>query len=67
MRLNSPNAEQILDEAESAILQLSEQRIGRDFMRVEEILNTSFGSVDALLQRGHRTSGLPTHYAAWTK
>src|ERR1039457_5187362 len=34
-------AERILDEAESAIFQLSEQRIGRGFFRVEEIVNTS--------------------------
>ena len=44
----SEPAEQILDEAEAAIFQLSEQRIDRDVMRVEEIVNTSFGSVDAL-------------------
>jgi replicative DNA helicase len=59
----SEPAEQILDEAESAIFQLSEQRIGRGFMRVEEIVTTSFGSVDGLLQRGQRISGLATHYA----
>jgi replicative DNA helicase len=58
----SQPAEMILDEAESAIFQLSEQRIGRGFFRVEEIVNSSFGSVDALLQRGQRISGLATHY-----
>ncbi len=58
----SKPAEMILDEAESAIFQLSEQRIGRGFFRVEEIVNSSFGSVDALLQRGQRISGLATHY-----
>jgi replicative DNA helicase len=55
-------AQVILDEAESAIFQLSEQRIGRGFFRVEEIVNSSFGSLDALLQRGRRISGLATHY-----
>jgi|SRR5208282_456892 len=58
----SEPAEMILDEAESAIFQLSEQRIGRGFFRVEEIVSSSFGSVDALLQRGQRISGLATHY-----
>jgi len=58
----SQPAEMILDEAESAIFQLSEQRIGRGFFRVEEIVSSSFGSVDALLQRGQRISGLATHY-----
>jgi replicative DNA helicase len=47
-----------LDEAESAILQLSAQRISRGFMRAEEIVNTSFGSIDGLLQRGQRITGL---------
>ena len=60
----SEPAEQILDEAEAAIFQLSEQRVDRDVMRVEEIVNTSFGSMDALLQRGRRTSGLATHYSS---
>jgi replicative DNA helicase len=56
-------AEEILNEAESAIFQLSENRIGRGFMDVQEIVKESFGSVDALLQRGQRITGLATHYA----
>src|SRR3989475_2915636 len=55
-------AEDILNEAEAAILQLSEKRIGRGFMGVQEIVKESFGSVDALLQRGQRITGLATHY-----
>jgi len=53
----------VLDEAESAILQLSEERISRGFMRAEEIVNTSFGSIDGLLQRGQSITGLATHYS----
>jgi replicative DNA helicase len=56
-------AEEILNDAESAIFQLSEKRIGRGFMGVQEIVKESFGSVDALLQRGQRITGLATHYA----
>jgi len=55
-------AEDILNDAEAAILQLSEKRIGRGFMGVQEIVKESFGSVDALLQRGQRITGLATHY-----
>jgi replicative DNA helicase len=55
-------AEEILNDAEAAILQLSEKRIGRGFMGVQEIVKESFGSVDALLQRGQRITGLATHY-----
>ena len=55
-------AEEILDAAESAIFQISEQRIGRGFTGIQEIIRDSFGSVDALLQRGQRITGLETHY-----
>ena len=59
----SDPAEEILNDAEAAIFQLSEKRIGRGFMGVQEIVKESFGSVDALLQRGQRITGLATHYA----
>jgi len=58
----SDAAEDVLGDAEAAILQLSEKRIGRGFMGVQEIVKESFGSVDALLQRGQRITGLATHY-----
>ena len=56
-------AEDVLSDAEAAIFQLSEKRIGRGFMGVQEIVRETFGSVDALLQRGQRITGLATHYA----
>ena len=59
----SDPAEEILNDAEAAIFQLSEKRIGRGFLGVQEIVKESFGSVDALLQRGQRITGLETHYA----
>jgi len=55
-------AEEVLNDAEAAIFQLSEKRIGRGFLGVQEIVKESFGSVDALLQRGQRITGLETHY-----
>jgi len=58
----SDAADEILNDAEAAIFQLSEKRIGRGFMGVQEIVKDSFGSVDALLQRGQRITGLATHY-----
>jgi replicative DNA helicase len=58
----SDPAEDILNDAEAAIFQISEKRIGRGFMGVQEIVKESFGSVDALLQRGQRITGLATHY-----
>jgi replicative DNA helicase len=59
----SDPAEEILNDAEAAIFQLSEKRIGRGFLGIQEIVKDSFGSVDALLQRGQRITGLATHYA----
>jgi replicative DNA helicase len=58
----SDAAEDVLSDAEAAILQLSEKRIGRGFMGIQDIVRESFGSVDALLQRGQRITGLATHY-----
>src|ERR1700690_1292843 len=55
-------AEEVLSDAEAAIFQLSEKRIGRGFMGVQEIVRESFGSIDALLQRGQRITGLATHF-----
>jgi len=55
-------ADEILNDAEAAIFQLSEKRIGRGFLGVTEIVKESFGSVDALLQRGQRVTGLETHF-----
>jgi replicative DNA helicase len=58
----SDAAEDILNDAEAAIFGLSEKRIGRGFLGIPEIVKDSFGSVDALLQRGQRITGLATHY-----
>ena len=58
----SDPAEDVLSDAEAAIFQLSEKRIGRGFMGIQEIVRESFGTVDALLQRGQRITGLATHY-----
>jgi replicative DNA helicase len=59
----SDAAEDILSDTEASIFQLSEKRIGRGFMGVQEIVRETFGSVDALLQRGQRITGLATHYS----
>ena len=55
-------ASDILDSAEAALFQISEQRIGRGFVGIAEIIREDFGSVDALMQRGQRITGLETHY-----
>src|SRR5437667_2624103 len=55
-------ADEILNEAEAAVFQLSEKRIGKGFQGITEIVRNSFGSIDALLQRGQRITGFATHY-----
>ena len=57
----SDPAEDILNEAEATIFQLSEKRIGRGFIPVQEIIK-ELGGIDALLQRGQRITGLETYY-----
>ena len=58
----SDPAEEILNEAEATIFQLSEKRIGRGFIGVQEIIK-ELGGIDALLQRGQRITGLETYYS----
>jgi len=58
----SDAAEDVLNDTEAALFQLSENRIGRGFLGVQEIVKESFGSIDALLRRGQRVTGLETHY-----
>ena len=58
----SDTAEEIIDAAESAIFRISESRIGRGFSGIKEIVKDSFGSLDALYERGQRITGLETHY-----
>jgi len=55
------SADEILNDAEAAVFQLSEKRIGKGFQSVKEISHNS-GGIDALLQRGQRITGVATHY-----
>jgi len=52
----------ILASAEASIYQLSDKRFGSGFMDVKEIVKNSFGSIDALYERGQRVTGLETHF-----
>ena len=58
----SEPAEDILNDAEATIFGLSEKRIGRGFLGVQEIIKESYGSIDLFLQRGQRITGVATHY-----
>jgi len=54
-------ADDILNDAEAAIFELSEKRIGQGFESIKDISRKS-GGIDALLQRGQKITGLATHY-----
>jgi replicative DNA helicase len=58
----SDDASDVLNDAEAALFQLSEKRLGRGFMDVQEIIKEKFGSIDQLLQKGQRITGVETHY-----
>ena len=55
-------AEDILASAEASLFQLSDTRLGNDFRGIPEIVQESFGSIDALYARGRRITGLATHF-----
>jgi replicative DNA helicase len=56
-------AEQIIEAAESAIFQIADQRMGRGFFSIAEIVRGSFGTIDKLYEHGQKVTGLRTHYA----
>src|SRR5579871_3693995 len=58
----SEAVESILGEAEQGLMRLSEDAISTGFVDVNQIVQEKFGSIDALVNRGHGVSGLSTHY-----
>jgi len=58
----SEAVESILGEAEQGLMKLSEDAIQTGFVDVNQIVNEKFGSIDALVNKGHGVSGLSTGY-----
>ena len=58
----SDPAGEILNAAEAALYELSEGRFAGDFKGVKDIVKESFGSIDALYERGQQVTGLETHF-----
>lgn len=52
----------VLGSLEGELFRLSESRAGRDFVGIRQIVKESFGSIDALYERGQRVTGLETHF-----
>jgi replicative DNA helicase len=55
-------AEEVIESAESEIFKVAEDRIGQGFYGVSQIVDESFGSIDNLLKRGQKITGLETHF-----
>jgi replicative DNA helicase len=64
----SEEALEVLNAAESALLEVSEHGIARGFVDVRGIVQDSFGSIDKLIQEGHReVTGLETHFTEFDR
>ena len=64
----SEEALEVLNAAESALLEVSEHGIARGFVGIPEIVRDSFGSIDKLIQEGHReVTGLETHFTEFDR
>ena len=59
---HSDEAEEVLNQAEQALMNLSENRLGQGLEDIPSIVKGSFGSLDALYARGQEITGLRTHY-----
>lgn len=57
-------ADEVIEAAETAIFQLNEDRLGEGFMSIPAIVQKSFGTIDNLLDRGHRITGIETHFSS---
>ncbi len=57
------SADEILAAAEAGLFQLSDKRFAGGFRGVKDIVTESFGSIDALYERGQRVTGLETHFS----
>ncbi len=56
------DADAIIDQAESSIFQLAEERIRAGFIGVKELVTENFDRLHRMLTEGRRVTGLPTGY-----
>jgi replicative DNA helicase len=58
----------VLNAAESKLLEVTEHGIQRGFASIPEIVRSSFGSIDQLFAEGHReVTGLETHFTEFDR
>ncbi len=57
----------VLNAAESQLLEVGEKGISKGLASLEEIVSGSFGSIDNLYQQAREVTGLATHYTEFDK
>ncbi len=58
----SEDARELLNSIEQRLGEIADQSIQRGFSGIQEIVASSFGSIDALYEQGREITGLATHY-----
>jgi len=58
----SEDALEVLNAAESGLLEVTERGITRGFASIPEIVRDSFGTIDNLYKEGREVTGLATHF-----
>src|ERR1700761_7872699 len=63
----SEDALEVLNAAESSLLEVTERGITRGFASIPEIVRDSFGTIDNLYKEGREVTGLETHFVDFDK
>ncbi len=56
------NVDEILDQAESWVFKLAEQRIRTGFIGIKQLVSDNFSRIERIFSEGRRVTGLPTGY-----
>ena len=58
----SDDPESLIDLAQSQVFEIAEQKVQSGFQNVRDIVKSSFGSIETLLERGNRITGIETGF-----
>ncbi len=54
--------ETLIDLAQSQVFDIAEQKVQSGFLDIHQIVKSSFGTIEALLDRGHRVTGIESGF-----
>ncbi len=60
---STDDSETLIDLAQSQVFEIAEQKVLSGFLGIRDIVKSSFGTIDVLLDRGKRVSGVETGFA----